>query len=90
MLQPTGNPRHPGHTGLDSIQWISDGFGFCSASGEWFTANETARAVLDWRRGGLDTDAIAGRLCERFQVTRAAALRDLQGLSAAWAALVGR
>ena len=60
------------------IEWLGGGFGFCSATGEWFTANDSALAVLGWQREGLTSDAIALRLSEQFDVSRAAAQRDLE------------
>ena len=61
-----------------AIQWLGGGFGFNPATGEWFTANESALAVIGWQREGLTADAIAARLSEFFDVNHAAAQRDLE------------
>ncbi len=65
------------------IEWLGGGFGFCPSSGEWFTANDTALAVLGWQREGLTSAAIAQRLAEEFDVSTAAAERDLETFFAA-------
>ena len=65
-----------------AIQWLGGGFGFNPATGEWFTANESALAVIGWQREGLTADAIAARLSEFFDVNRAAAQRDLENFFA--------
>ena len=68
----------PAAANAPAIQWLGGGFGFNPATGEWFTANESALAVLGWQREGLAADAIAGRLAEFFDVSHAAAQRDLE------------
>jgi hypothetical protein len=77
-----GNPQHPfapaPTAATPAIQWLGGGFGFNPATGEWFTANETALAVIGWQREGLAADAIAARLAEFFDVSCAAAQRDLE------------
>ena len=65
-----------------AIQWLGGGFGFNPATGDWFTANESALAVIGWQREGLTADAIAARLSEFFDVNRAAAQRDLENFFA--------
>ena len=80
--QPQQSPRHAqtraGRRQRPWIQWLGGGFGFNPATGEWFTANESALAVLGWQREGLAADVIAGRLAEFFDVSHAAAQRDLE------------
>ena len=73
----------PASSSPAAIEWLGGGFGFCSSSGEWFTANSTALAVLGWQRDGLTSAAIAQRLAEEFDVSAAAAERDLETFFAA-------
>ena len=76
---------HPAATNAApaAIEWLGGGFGFCPSSGEWFTANDTALAVLGWQRDGLTSAAIALRLAEEFDVSAATAERDLESFFAA-------
>jgi hypothetical protein len=69
---------------IPAVRWDANGFGFCASTGEWFVANPTAVDVIALRSRGLGIDAIADHLTECFQVTRAAALRDLHAFLADW------
>ena len=89
-MNPTSTARStatPGPAAPNSapavVEWLGGGFGFCPSSGEWFTANDTALAVLGWQRDGLTSAAIAQRLAEEFDVSTAAAERDLETFFAA-------
>ena len=68
----------PASSSPAAIEWQGGGFGFCPSSGEWFTANDSALAVLGWQSDGLTSAAIAQRLAEEFDVSAAAAERDLE------------
>jgi hypothetical protein len=65
------------------IVWLAEGFGFDAVSGEWFTANVTALAALEWQRAGLQRRQIIDRMTEQFEVSAATAERDLQVFFAA-------
>lgn len=65
------------------IVWLAEGFGFDAASGEWFTANATALAALEWHHAGLQRAQMIGRMTEQFEVGAATAERDLEAFFAA-------
>lgn len=77
-LAAVAAPKALTPTSAPVIEWLGGGFGFCPASGEWFTANDTALAVLGWQREGLAAEAILDRLTDTFDVSRPAAQRDLE------------
>ena len=79
-VRPDTAESVPGRRG---IVWLADGFGFDAASGEWFTANATALAALDWHGAGLQRSQIVGRMTEQFEVSAATAERDLETFFAA-------
>jgi hypothetical protein len=66
-----------------SIVWLAEGFGFDATSGEWFTANATALAALEWHHAGLQRAQMIARMTEQFEVGAATAERDLEAFFAA-------
>jgi PqqD family protein of HPr-rel-A system len=65
---------------MDRIRALAlnpDGFAFDPTTGESFTLNATGLVVLEGLRDGLDTDRIAERVSEEFDVGPDEAARDV-------------
>ena len=62
---------------LSTLAISPSGFVFDPASGASFTVNETGRIILEGVRDGLDLDAIAVSLTERFEADGADLTRDV-------------
>lgn len=62
---------------IRSLALNPDGFAFDPTTGESFTLNPTGLVVLEGLREGLDPDALAARLAERFDVAPDDAMRDV-------------
>jgi len=62
---------------LRSLALNPDGFAFDPTTGESFTLNAPALAIVEGLREGLTPEQLTERLMERFEVTSLEASRDL-------------
>lgn len=65
------------HPRIRDLAISSTGFVFDPHTGATFSANDTGLVILRALNEGLEREAIAARLCERFEVEAERAGRDL-------------